>query len=260
MSAARPKIVGIIPAHLASVRFPRKVLFPFAGLSMVEHVRRRALMAESLAGVYVATCDDEIEAVVREAGGEVIRTGRQHTNGTSRVAEAVQRLDATHVVLLQGDEPLLLPRHVDALAQAMLAHPDADAWNATGDIREASELDRHSFVKCSVGARGQILYCFRRSPSITLFNVQVTYIRKILGLFGFTRSSLLAVAGAAPSAVEIHESIEQMRIIETGGRIISVPVDVALPSVNEPHETDIVNAAIRDDAEQQSLLARVLEG
>lgn len=253
------KIVGIIPAHLASVRFPRKILYPFAGLPMIEHVRRRALMTESLQEVYVATCDDEIQAAVEAGGGKVIRTGNHHRNGTSRVEEAARQLDASHVVLLQGDEPLLLPRHVDALAKAMIAHPDADAWNATGDIQEESELDRHSFVKCSVGHDNHILYCFRRSPSAAPFAVQTTYIRKILGLFGFTRESLLAVAAAAPSVVETHESIEQMRIIEIGRKLISVPVDVALPSVNEPHEAEIVEEAIKVDAEQQMLLKRVLQ-
>lgn len=253
-----PKIVGIIPAHLASVRFPRKILFPFAGVPMIEHVRRRALMTEGLDGVYVATCDDEIEDAVLAGGGNVIRTGSHHRNGTSRVAEAIEQLDATHVILLQGDEPLLLPRHVDLLAQAMTSGTDADAWNATGDIREESELDRHSFVKCSVGKASEVLYCFRRTPSTAPFEQQTKYIRKILGLFGFTREALLAVASADPSVVETHESIEQMRIIETGRRLISVPVDVALPSVNEPHEAEIVEAAIRMDVEQQGLLWRVL--
>jgi 3-deoxy-manno-octulosonate cytidylyltransferase (CMP-KDO synthetase) len=252
------KIIGVIPAHLASVRFPRKILFPFAGVPMIEHVRRRALMAEGLDAVYVATCDDEIADVVLASGGDVIRTGSHHNNGTSRVAEAIEQLDATHVILLQGDEPLLLPRHVNALVKAMTSGVGADAWNATGDIREESELDRHSFVKCAIGRQDDILYCFRRTPSTAPFEQQITYIRKILGLFAFTRETLLAVANAAPSVVETHESIEQMRIIETGRRLISVPVDVALPSVNEPHEAEIVEQAIRLDAEQQMLLSRVL--
>lgn len=255
---SRPvRVVGIIPAHLASVRFPRKILHPFAGLPMIEHVRRRALMSDRLSRVVVATCDDEIEDVVRAGCGEVVRTGRHHRNGTSRIAEAVAEMDATHVVLLQGDEPLLLPRHVDSLVAAMERAPDADAWNATGDISHPSELDRHSFVKCSVGRDGRILYCFRRSPSTAEFEVQRSYIRKILGLFAFTRESLLATAAAEPSVVEGHESIEQMRIIEAGGQIISVPVDVALPSVNEPHEAEIVIAALQADPEQRDLLARV---
>lgn len=260
MTAQDTKIVGVIPAHLASLRFPRKILHPFAGLPMIEHVRRRALMADSLDAVYVATCDDEIANAVADGGGEVIRTGNHHRNGTSRVAEAIAEIDASHIVLLQGDEPLLLPRHVEALAKAMIANPDADAWNATGDISEESELDRHSFVKCAVGAHDQVLYCFRRSPSTAPFNVQVSYIRKILGLFGFTRESLLAIANAEPSVVETHEFIEQMRILETARRLISVPVDIALPSVNEPHEAKIVEEAIKEDDEQQALLNKVLQG
>jgi 3-deoxy-manno-octulosonate cytidylyltransferase (CMP-KDO synthetase) len=259
-AASDHRIVAIIPAHLASVRFPRKILFPFSGLAMIEHVRRRALMCRSLAEVYVATCDDEISDVVLAGGGKVIRTSNQHHNGTSRVAEAVKGLDASHIVLLQGDEPLLLPRHVEALTASMLHYSDADAWNATGDIHDPEELDRHSFVKCSIGAEDRILYCFRRSPSAAPFDQQVKYIRKILGLFSFTRSSLLSVATAPASVVEQNESIEQMRIIESGLKLVSVPVDVALPSVNEPHEAAIVEMAIRHNSEQQALLRRVLEG
>ena len=259
-STSGHRLAAIIPAHLASIRFPRKVLHPFSGLAMIEHVRRRALMCPSLSDVYVATCDAEIEAIVIAGGGKVIRTSNHHLNGTSRIAEAVQSVDASHVVLLQGDEPLLLPRHVEALASSMLRHPSAQAWNATGDIHTPEELDRHSFVKCAVAANDRILYCFRRSPSTAPFEKQVTYIRKILGLFAFTRGALLNVAAAPTSVVELNESIEQMRIIESGAALISVPVDVALPSVNEPHEAAIVEEAIRHNAEQQSLLRRVLEG
>lgn len=252
------KIVGIIPAHLASVRFPRKILFPFSGLPMIEHVRRRALMAEQVDDVYVATCDDEIAEAVKAGGGKVIRTGDHHTNGTSRIAEAVQSIDCTHTILLQGDEPLLLPRHVDMLATAISTVPQADAWNATGPIDHPEELDRHSFVKCAVTAENKIMYCFRRSPSTADFTVQQTYIRKILGLFAFERDYLLQLAASPKSTVETNESIEQMRIVESGGTLVSVPVDTSLPSVNEPHEADIVLEQIKTIPEQQALLQRVL--
>ena len=95
--------VAIIPAHLASVRFPRKVLHDFHGLPMIEHVRRRALMADGLCAVYVATSDREIADVVRSFGGEVIMTSPNHLNGTTRVAEAAAQLDCSHVILLQAD-------------------------------------------------------------------------------------------------------------------------------------------------------------
>jgi len=252
------KIVGIIPAHLASVRFPEKILFPFSGVPMIEHVRRRACMTQHLSEVYVATCDDPIAKAVEAGGGKVIRTGDHHKNGTSRIAEAVQSLDCTHVVLLQGDEPLLLPRHVDALAQAMLDRPDADSWNATGDIHDPDELDRHSFVKCAVARDNRIIYCFRRSPSTADFADQQRYIRKILGLFSFRKEYLISLAEQPSSMVEKFESIEQMRVVESGGLLVSVPVDISLPSVNEPHEADIVLEHIQADAEQRALLERVL--
>jgi len=252
------KTVGVIPAHLASVRFPRKILFPFSGVPMIEHVRRRALLSVGLSDVVVATCDDEIEAAVKAGGGTVVRTGNHHRNGTSRVAEAVEQLDCTHVVLLQGDEPLLLPRHVDALTKAMAEHAEADAWNATGPIENAEELDRHSFVKCATTVDDRIMYCFRRSPSTADFATQQRYIRKILGLFGFSKDYLRQLALQPASNVEQFESIEQMRIIESGGTLMSVPVDTSLPSVNEPHEADMVLEHVLNDPDQRDLLARVV--
>lgn len=253
MIVSKPKIIGVIPAHLASVRFPRKILYPLAGLPMIEHVRRRAAMCTMLDEVYVATCDEEIAEVVSKGNGKVILTGNYHQNGTSRVAEAIQHLDASHIVLIQGDEPLILIRHIEALVSAMSTFSEADAWNATSEIASESELDRHSFVKCSVGDGNRINYCFRRSPSTAPYNQQVKYIRKILGLIGFTRNSLLALASMKASVVEENEYIEQMRIIENRKLLISVPVDVALSSINEPHEVSIVEEQLVNDPEQKKI-------
>lgn len=260
MSPAATKIIAVIPAHLASVRFPRKILFPFHGLAMIEHVRRRAMLARNIADIYVATCDDEIADVVAGAGGKVLRTAATHTNGTSRVAEAVAGIDCTHVVLLQGDEPLLLPRHVDRLAAAMTAAPEIPAWNATAPITAPEELDRHSFVKCAVTREGRIMYCFRRSPSTAEFAQQQSYIRKILGIIAFRKDFLLQLAGLPASTVERLEFIEQMRIIENDHAMMSVAVEESLPSVNEPHEADIVLEYVERNPEQRDLLQTVLRG
>ena len=171
-------IIGVIPAHLASVRFPGKILFPFMGLPMIEHVRRRALLSRSLSEVIVSTCDDEIADVVRGFGGKVVMSANTHKNGTTRVAETLRDVDCSHVVLLQGDEPLLLPRHIDALTSAIKEHPAGDAWNATGPIENGDELDRHSFVKCVVSQTGRIIHCFRRSPATSGLEIQFTVIER----------------------------------------------------------------------------------
>jgi len=248
------KIVAVIPAHLASVRFPGKILFPFHGLPMIEHVRRRALLSETINEVYVATCDDEIAQAIEGFGGKVIRTANTHTNGTSRIAEAVQNIDCTHVILLQGDEPLLLPRHLDTIAHAIKNNPEGNAWNATGPIEYPEELDRHSFVKCAVSPENRIMFCFRRSPAYSAFENQQKFIRKILGLIAFEKKFLVKLTKLAPSVVETYEFIEQMRIIENGFNMTSVPVSPSLPSVNEPAEAEIVLDYIRNNEEQFKLL------
>lgn len=252
------KIVAVIPAHLASVRFPGKILFPFHGLPMIEHVRRRAHLSTSINDIYVATCDREIAETVRGYGGKVIMTSNSHKNGTSRVAEAIRTIECSHVVLLQGDEPLLLPRHIDTFTGTIAAEPHGDAWNATGPIEEEGELDRHSFVKCAVSETGRILYCFRRTPCYSDFDIQRTFIRKILGIIAYRREFLLRLTALTATPIEQAESIEQMRILENGYSLRAVPVSPSLPSVNEPGEADIILNYIRTNAEQQDLLEQIL--
>jgi len=252
------KIVAVIPAHLASVRFPGKILFQFYGLPMIEHVRRRALLSKAVSDVYVATCDEEIATVIRGYGGKVIMTANTHTNGTTRVAEAIKDIDCTHVMLLQGDEPLLLPRHIESFAKAMESDPNGDAWNATGPIEQAEELDRHSFVKCTVGLNNRILYCFRRTPGYSSYDEQRSFVRKILGIIAYRKEFLLEITALPASAIEQAEFIEQMRIIEYGYSILSVKVSPSLPSVNERGEADIVLDYIQHNDEQRALLELVM--
>jgi 3-deoxy-manno-octulosonate cytidylyltransferase (CMP-KDO synthetase) len=252
------KILAMIPAHLASVRFPRKILFPFHGLPMIEHVRRRALLSEAISDVYVATCDEEVAAVVEGFGGKVIFTSNEHTNGTSRIAEAIKDIDCTHVVLLQGDEPLLLPSHIDTFVKAIQTAPEGDAWNATGPIDYEEELDRHSFVKCAVSRSGRIMYCFRRTPCFSDFSTQRSFIRKILGIIAYRKEFLLNLTTLPPAPIEQAEFIEQMRIIENGFHFQSVSVSPSLPSVNQADEVNIVLDYIESNIEQKALLEQIL--
>ena len=251
------KIVAVIPAHMASVRFPGKILFPFHGLPMIEHVRRRALLSQAISDVIVATCDEDIASVIRGFGGKVVMTANTHKNGTTRVAEAVKDVDCSHVILLQGDEPLLLPRHVDALAEAMRSNPGGDAWNATGPIESAEELDRHSFVKCAVSQSGRIMHCFRRTPGYSSFEQQQAFVRKILGIIAYRKEFLMKVTTLPTAPIELAEFIEQMRILENDYSLHSVPVVPSLPSVNEPHEADVVLKYVQQDAEQKALLEKI---
>jgi 3-deoxy-manno-octulosonate cytidylyltransferase (CMP-KDO synthetase) len=252
------KVVAVIPAHLASVRFPRKVMYRIHGTPMIEHVRRRAMLCPDLADIYVATCDEEIADLIKSNGGKVVMTNNVHTNGTSRVAEAIRQIDCTHVVLLQADEPLLLPRHVGRLIDDIKANPKSDAWNVTAPIGHQSELDRHSFVKCVVSAHQQVMFCCRRTPFFSDFSEQKLFVRKILGIMAYRREVLSEVVLLPPALVEKAESIEQMRVIENGYIMRSVPVEESLPSVNEPHEAEAVENYLTSNPAQAELLQAII--
>jgi 3-deoxy-manno-octulosonate cytidylyltransferase (CMP-KDO synthetase) len=252
------KIIAVIPAHMASVRFPNKILFPFYGLPMIEHVRRRALMCKDLSSVIVATCDDEIASTINHFGGEVVFTSKTHKTGTSRVAEAIEQLDCTHVILLQGDEPLLLPRHIQSMVNAISSNQNGYAWNATGPIELFDELDRSSFVKCVISKTGRIMHCFRRTPSFSALSKQQSFVRKILGIIAYRKDFLRKLTQVEASPIELAEFIEQMRILENNWVLQSVPVTPSLPSVNEPHEADIILEYIDSSEEQSKILTSII--
>jgi 3-deoxy-manno-octulosonate cytidylyltransferase (CMP-KDO synthetase) len=206
----------------------------------------------------VATCDVEIAESIQKFGGKVIMTSDQHTNGTSRIAEAVAKIDCTHVILLQGDEPLLLPRHIDQLIESIIQNPNGDAWNATAPLESSEELDRHSFVKCAISESNKILLCFRRNPFFSELEKISGFTRKILGFIAFKKEFLLKLTSLPPGLVEVTESIEQMRIIENGYSLNAVNVNPSLPSVNEPSEANIVLEYLKSNDEQKILLQKIL--
>ena len=142
------------------------------------------------------------------------------------------------------------------MADAIAANPEGDAWNGTGPIDAPEELDRHSFVKCAVNQQDQIMYCFRRSPSYADFDSQQKYIRKILGIIAYRKAFLEHLVILPQAQTEIYESIEQMRIIENGGLLQSVTLGESLPSVNEPHEADIVLDYIQANDVQRGLIKK----
>lgn len=250
---------AIIPAHLNSLRLPRKILLNIHGIPMIEHVRRRALMSNSISNVYVATCDTEIKEAIEYFGGKVIMTSRNHINGTSRVAEAVKDLNIDYVMLLQGDEPLIMPRHIDEIIRMVRSDNQVDVWNATGCLDSIDELTKSSFVKCEINDENEILNCFRKSPYKINFEEQKKFIKKILGIIVYKKKELIELS-KSPGKLEINESIEQMRIIENGFRFKSIPISPTLPSINEPNELDVVLKYIQENSDQIDLLNRVLKG
>ncbi len=226
------KIVSLIPAHLASNRFPKKIMYKLFGLPMVEHVRRRALDFGLTENIIVASGDREILETVKHYGGLVKKTYRKHLNGTSRVAEAVEDINCTHVIVIQGDEPLIQKEHLTKLTTAIKHNPDIDSWNSISDLNSEKELNDINIVKAALDEKGQIIYFFRKSPSYTQFSNQMKYIKKVQGLIAYKKNVLLEIANSSIPIIEKYESIEQLRIIIKGFKIYSVMQNHHVPSIN----------------------------
>lgn len=253
------RVAAVIPARMASGRFPGKPLVTIRGLPMVEHVRRRARLCPAFSEVVVATCDEEIARVVESYGGRSLMTSSAHQAATDRVSEASRRLDCTHVVNIQGDEILVLPSDLTAMVQAMEQDPSVPAWNAVARIEDKAELADPSVVKCLLSTSGWILSCGRDASGLRgRLGDGAEPVRKLLGILGYTREFLARYQSLPRTPVEVAESIDQSRIIEHDVMLRSVEFQRGYPGINEPREVELVEGYLSDDPQQQAVLDEVL--
>lgn len=257
MQHSTVKIAAVIPARMASTRFPGKPLLPIRGLPMVEHVRRRVLSCPAFSEVVVATCDHEIAQAVEGFGGRVVMTAASHPGATDRVAEAARRLDCTHVVNVQGDELLVLPEDLERMAAAVNAAPDVEAWNAVARIERCEELGDRSIVKCAVSHSGRILFCARDVSRLPLGEGREP-MRCVLGILGYRRDFLARYGTLTRTPLELAESIDQSRIIEHDVTLRSVTFSRGYPGINEPREVAMVERILDADPGQRLALQRIL--
>lgn len=258
MSAVR--IAAVIPARMASSRFPGKPLVAIAGLPMVEHVRRRALLCRWLADVVVATCDEDIAQVIRGYGGRCVMTSPAHPGATDRVAEAVQQLACTHVVNVQGDEVLVLPSDLARLAQAIETEPTVPAWNAVAPIEETAGFGDRSIVKCALSRSGRILFCARDMTALaSSLGPRYEPIRWVIGVLGYRRDFLERYGRLPRTPLEQAEAIDQSRIIEHDVLLKAVEFHKAYRGVNEPRELPVVERLLQEDPTQSGILREIMD-
>ena len=232
----RLAIVAIIPARFGSTRLPGKPLADIHGKTMIERVYERARAASLPDRVLVATDDERIAAAVRRFGGEVVLTSSAHATGTDRLAEAVRATDADIVVNVQGDEPMLDPAGIDAVAVPLVEEPELPMSTLSLPLTELDEMLSPSVVKVVTDAAGDALY-FSRSPiphvrtpggdlpEAARAAVAKGLARKHVGLYAYRRAALLRFAALPPSPLEQAEGLEQLRALHHGMRIRVIAVD-----------------------------------
>ena len=237
------RVVAVIPARYSSKRFPGKALAPVAGRPMVVAVWERVREARGIDRVIVATDDDRIRAVVQAAGGEVLMTSPDHPSGTDRVAETVRGMDNVDIVVnVQGDEPLVQPEMIEALALAL--EDDSVAVMATLSTPLADcDRESHNVVKVVSDASGLALY-FSRAPLVGA--------ARHIGLYAYRREFLMKLAKLPPTALEMAESLEQLRVLEHGYRIRVVPSRFETVAVDTPEALVKVECILGERAEEKA--------
>lgn len=245
MSAEKAAAAAILPARLAATRLPDKPLADIAGKPMIQRVYERARQAKTLSRVIVATPDEAIAAAVRAFGGEVALTSPEHRTGTDRVAEAAGMLppEFTVIVNVQGDEPLLDPTTIDAVAAPLLDDSSLVMASLMCPLPEGRE-DDPNVVKVVCDQNGFALY-FSRSTLPYRRDAAAPYApRQHVGLYAYRREFLTRFTHLSPTPLEQAESLEQLRVLENGYRIRMVETDRAPESVDTPEDLERVRRII----------------
>ncbi len=231
-------MLGIIPARYASTRLPGKPLIPIAGKPLIQHVVERCRQAKALSEVIVATDDARIWEVA-QGFSQVEMTSPDHPSGSDRVAEVAARCECDAIVNIQGDEPLIDPSVIDAVAKAL---EQAEMSTAATPIKNPEEYDDPNVVKVVVNAAGRALYFSRRtipylreaaSGSVSEQLAAFPFL-KHLGIYGYRRETLLRLVRLPVSALERAEKLEQLRALENGIAIAVVKVDYDSVGVDAP--------------------------
>jgi 3-deoxy-manno-octulosonate cytidylyltransferase (CMP-KDO synthetase) len=236
------KVVVVIPARYASVRFPGKPLAEIAGKPMIQHVVERVREAERKPRIVVATEDARILEAAKAFGVEAILTRADHKTGTDRVAEVATHIQADIYINVQGDEPLIDPGTIDGVIEVMAEDEEIQLSTPCAAITRQQDIMDPNVVKAVLDFDGNALY-FSRAPipwvRDTGAKVAARHTKHI-GLYGYRRGALLEFPTLPPGELERVEQLEQLRWLENGFKIRVVESDYDAIAVDVPGDIEKV--------------------
>lgn len=218
------KVIGIIPSRYASTRFPSKPLAMIKGKTMIQRVWEQAWKSK-LDAVVVATDDMRIADEVLKFGGQYVLTDPNHRSGTDRCREALYMLEGQYdaVVNIQGDEPFIDPAQINQVIE-LIGRDDTQLASLAKRIEDEDELFSPNVVKVVMDKQGNALY-FSRNPIPFMRNLdrdkwlQKGEYYKHIGLYAYKTETLCQIVEMQSTALEMAESLEQLRWLENGLRI-----------------------------------------
>lgn len=246
-------IIGIIPARMASSRFPGKPLAKILGLPMIGHVCKRSIMSSSLNNLYIATCDHEIKDAVESFGGKAVMTANTHERASSRTAEAMllieketgERIDV--VVMIQGDEPLIFPEMIDEAIRPIIEDSYIQVVNLMAPLKTSEEHKDPNEVKVVVDQENFALYFSREPIPWRKKSAMDVPMYKQICVIPFTRDFLIKFIQLRPTPLEIIESIDMLRFLEHGYKVKMVQTEYETYSVDTEDDLRKVEKIMKND-------------
>ena len=239
----------IIPARWGSTRFPGKLLHSLGGKPLLQHVWERCQKARAIERIIIATDDRRIKKVATAFGADVMMTSIKHQSGTDRIAEAVRKLEKketfSHVINVQGDEPLIDGRLIDRLAKMMMQDPEVEMISAATPLSDEAHRNDPNVVKVVLDQKKNALY-FSRSllPYHRDTHDSKSMVRPLLhlGIYGFRKDILKKYVGYRPSPLERCEKLEQLRALEHGIKIRILTTSHRALGVDTPEDAKRIEA------------------
>ena len=230
----------MIPARYGATRFPAKLMQDLCGKPVIVHTYERVADTRLFDEVYVVTDDDRIEKVIREVGGKVIRSKKEHNSGSDRLAEASRDLDVDIIVNVQGDEPFTdkenLQKVIDIFAKDLTK--SIAVASLMERITDPDDIANPNNVKVVVNKFGEALYFsrniipFPRDP-----NTKVSY-NKHIGIYAYRKEALQQFTELPPSLLEETEKLEQLRYLENGFKIRLALTDIPTIGIDTPEDLE----------------------
>lgn len=244
-------ILALIPARMGSSRFPGKPMAPILGKPMIGHVYERVAQSPLLNLTAVATCDEEIRDYIESIGGIAVMTGNHHERASDRCAEALEVLERERgerfdiVVMVQGDEPMTHPDMIAEAVQPLLDDPEVQVVNLLGRIKDTAEFEDRNCIKVVCDLNRNALY-FSREPIPTRCKVGQIPMGKQVCIIPFRRDFLLEYTRMAPTALEIAESVDMMRVLEHGLKVRMAPTHHDTQAVDTPEDMKKIEHLMQD--------------
>jgi 3-deoxy-manno-octulosonate cytidylyltransferase (CMP-KDO synthetase) len=246
-------IIGIIPARMASSRFPNKPMAAILGMPMIGHCYKRSIMSSLLNEVYVATCDKEIYDYVNSVGGKAVMTADTHERASDRTAEALLKIEKSTgkkvdiVVMLQGDEPMITPEMIQGAVQPLINNKSIKISNLYATINSVAEFEDPNEVKVVVDKEDYAIYFSREPIPSRKKGVLDVPMYKQVCIIPFERDFLLEYNDMEQTPLEIIESVDMMRILENGMKVKMIFTEKESYAVDTQEDLDNVIEKMKSD-------------